>query len=801
MQRYEFVIIGGGVVGCSILYHLARSGRADALLVEKTQLTAGSTWHAAANGNTFNGSPMMAWSMKRTFDLWDEIEAESGQAITSHKVGGIMVARTEDRMDELHRLLGIGRRIGVTYQMLTPDELKAHWPMLDTSSVLGALYDPNGGHVDPYGLTHAYARAARARGAEIRQQCPVTGLRPQPDGSWIVETPQGEIQAGVIINAAGMYADEIAQLTGARLPMTNMAHHYLISEPIKEMQTLDFEPPVLRDVDIGVYARREAGGILFGIYEDESHDFGVGGMPADFSNQLLPADIDRLLPNLEQIWEALPCLAEAGIKSTVNGPFVFTPDVRPLVGWMPGQTNHFCAAGFLAGIAMSGGFGQLIGEWLTQGTPSRDLSGCDLARFGDWAIGDFALKRAHDAYATRYKQHFPNEEVHAGRPVRTSPMFERYRELGACFGMSDGWERPLWFGEPGTQPRETPTFRRSEAFDAIAKETMAVATDVALGDLLTFSQFVIEGPDAETFLRRALPGRIPKEAERMSLSPLVDKNGNLVGDMTILRVNAQRFRLFGSGGANRIHERLLQRLSKGLDVSLSNRTDETAGFVITGPNATQLAQALLGESLPAFFRGKDMFIGDCEFACTVLRLSYVGEVSYEIHCAMSDQVTLHDEIIAANGGMPPAMFGARALNTMRIEKGFARTGEELNVEITPFEAGMGGLIDEKRDDFHAASALQRIRRNPLRYRMVKFLINTQGDDPHGGEAIFAGSELAGWVSSATYGTRVKQSLGIGFLFAGYEDASNLETDILGNRCQITLLSDPAYDPLGQKPRE
>ena len=483
---------------------------------------------------------------------------------------------------------------------------------------------------------------------------------------------------------------------------------------------------------------------------------------------------------------------------TVNGPFVFTPDVRPLVGWMPGQKNHFCAAGFLAGIAMSGGFGQLIGEWLTKGTPSRDLSGCDVARYGDWAIGEFALKRAHDAYATCYKQHFPNEEVEAARPVRVTPMYERCREMGACFGMADSWERPLWFGEPGNTPLETPSFRRGEAFEAIERECASVASDVATGDLLTFSQFVVKGPDAETYLRRALPGRIPTGLGRVSLSPLVDENGNLAGDITIMKAGDQLFRMFGSGGANRIQERLLRPCVEGLDVTMTNRTDDTAGFVIAGPTATALTLNLIGGDLPAFFRGMDTKISDID--CTVLRLSFVGEVSYEIHCTMPEQLTLHDAIIAANGGTAPAMFGSRALNALRIEKGFARTGEELNVEISPFEVGMGGLIDLKRSDFYAHEELTQLKNTPSRYRMVQLLIDSVGDDPSGGEPILAGDKLAGWVSSATWGHRLNQAVGIGFLFAGHDESMELETEILGKRCRITVLSGAAFDPSGERAR-
>ncbi len=793
------VVIGGGVVGCSVLYHLARAGWRDLILVEEAQLTAGSTWHAAANGNTFNASPLFAWATKRTFDLWPEIEKESGQAIGAHQVGGLMIARTPDRINELARLRGIGKRIGVDYEMLTPDELSNYWPVLNTDTVLGAMYDPNGGHVDPYGLTQAYARAARQRGATVKQNWKVTALTPTPDGGWIVSGPMGEIRAEIIVNAAGLYADEIAKLTGARLPMVNMRHHYLITEPIEAVMAIEKEPPVFRDVDAGVYGRREGGGILFGIYEQDCRDFGFDSMPESFESQLFEPDFDRLEPELEHVFNAVPCIGESGIKSTVHGPFVFTPDVRPLLGWMPGQKNHFAAVGFLAGISMSGGFGQLIAEWIVEGVPHRDLSTCDVLRFGDWAIGDFARARGHDAYRTRYKMHFPNEEISAGRPVRTTPMHERYASMGAHFGFADGWERPNWFAGTGNKAKETPSFQRSEAHDAIARECKHVHTAAGYADLITFANYLVQGPDAETFLRKVLPGRLPKSDGRLSLSPLVNNQGGTLGDVTVLRLGDERFMLVASGAMSRIHLRTILPSAEGLDLEFINRTDTWSGFSIAGPKSREIVQTALGEqSVPAFFQGGTYKLGGTD--CVIMRLSYVGEISYEIHCPLDEQTALHDTLLnaATSAVVDLQPFGARAMNAMRIEKGLPRTGDELTIEATPFELGMDKNLDlERSDQYIGREALMSLRRARLRNRLITVIFEETDIDPVGGEPLTLDGNIVGYVSSADFGHRTQQTVAIGFLAPPLcKDGQKVTVHILGREYTGAVSLRCAFDPEG-----
>jgi dimethylglycine dehydrogenase len=802
-QHTKAVVIGGGVIGCSILYHLAKAGMTDVTLVEEAQLTSGSTWHAAAAGSTMNGSAMMSWATKRTFELWGEVEEESGQAVGAHRVTSVMIARSQDRMDEIMRLKGVGKRVGIEHELLSPNELATLFPYLNTDTVLGGLRDPRGGHVDPYGLTHAFARAARKRGATVLQDWKVKSLTQTDEGGWIVKGSGGEIHADIIINAAGLYANEVAKLTGAQLPMVNMRHQYLITEPIEEVKNLKPEPPLLRDVDAGVYARREGGGILFGIYEQDSRDFGYEGMPESFVSKLFEPDFDRIAPELEHVFGAIPCTGEHGIRSTVHGPFVFTPDGNPLVGWMPGQKNHFAAAGFLAGISLSGGFGQLISEWIVDGAPHRDMSSCDVLRFGDWAIGDYAHAKAHDTYSTRYKMHFPNEEIEAGRPVRKSPMYDRYAEMGAHFGFADGWERPNWFAGKGVKSVETPTYRRSEAHAAVAAECQAVHTSAGYTDLITFANYLVEGPDAEAFLKRVLPGRVPKKAGRLALSPLVNELGGTMGDATVLRLADDKFMMIASGALSRIHLRTLLPFAEGLDMSFSNRTNSWAGFSVAGPEArTLVEQALEGAASPGFFGCSECTINGVD--CVILRLSYVGELSYEIHCALEDQTKLHDALlqVSEQTGIALSAFGGRAMNAMRIEKGLPRTGDELTIEATPFELGMGWMLDLDREgDFVGREALLELREKPLRYRMVTIRIAETEIDPTGGEPLTVDGKLVGYISSGSYCHRVNKSLAMAFVSPEMcQNDQPVTVHILGKEYAGTVSLNCVFDPEGLRAR-
>ncbi len=700
------VVIGGGVVGCSVIYHLTKLGWKDVVLLEKEELTSGSTWHAAANGNTFNANPATAEMMRRTFDLWPILEKETGQSLSSHPVGGLMLAETPDRLDEIRRISGIGRTLGYEYELLGPNEVRQFHPLVDPTDLLGAIYDPMGGHVDPYGITMAYAKGAQAKGAEINRRTPVSGLRPLAGGDWMVETPAGEIRAGVIVNAAGFYANEIAAMTGARLPMHAMEHQYLVTEAIPEVAALDAESPVVRDVDRSYYARHEGEGYLVGIYEQDSRTFGENGMPADFAMELLPPDLDRIGSYYEAASERLPFLRDAGLKRIVNGPFCFTPDVRPLLGWMPGQRNHFCAAGFLAGISMGGGYGEQIAEWIVEGRPSIDLSDCDVARFGAWANDEFALERAHHAYSTRYKIHYPSEEIPDGRPVRKPPLYDRYVEQGAVFGNTYGWERPLWFAPEGSEARDIYSFRRGNWFDAVGMECRALRGAVGLINIQPYANYDVTGPGAANLLDRLLANRLPAADDRIRLAPLLDEKGGYIGDLTVLRLAADRYRLTGAGAMQGIHMRWFRHHGRDADATIVNRSDEIAGFSIAGPKAGQLVERLLGRDIAAvpFLSGLETKVSGIDIL--LMRIGFTGELGYELHAPLEAQIDLYDAIHAAGAAFGLRDVGARAAETLRLEKLYPRFGTELTSEVTPHETGQGCFVDLEKGDFVGRDALR-----------------------------------------------------------------------------------------------
>ena len=573
MERVKVVVIGGGIVGASVLYHLARRGVGPCVLLEKSVLTAGSTWHAAANGNSVAALPNVARLQRRSIEIYPEVEEETGVAVSIHRPGGLFLATNADRLAEYRTLHGRGRRLGFGWRMISPEEVAERHPLTNVDGVLGGLWGDDDGHIDPYGATQAMARGARMRGAEVREHCAVRALRPEGDG-WVVTTDAGEIAAETIVNAAGLWADEVAAMTGAGLPMVRMEHHYLITEAIPEIAALGRELPLIRDGDSSFYMRQERHGLLLGVYEADATPWAVGGVPRDFGQELLPDAVDRLMPNLEQAFERFPALASAGIGKVVNGPFCFTPDGMPLIGPMPGQRGHFCAAGFLAGLNMGAGFGEAIAEWIDTGRTRLDLSACDVGRYGDWAVGRFALERCRDTYAHRYQLHYPFEERDAGRPARSFPLYDRHRALGAVMGPVNGWERPLWYAPHGTEARDAYAFARQNWFDAVCAEMRAVRTGVGAMDASAFAKYRVEGPGAEAWLARMIAGALPSKPMRIRLAHMLHEDGGIVAEFSITRLDDGAFLLLGASAAEQIHLRWMERhLEKGVSVRCRHRRD------------------------------------------------------------------------------------------------------------------------------------------------------------------------------------------------------------------------------------
>lgn len=795
MERVEVAVIGGGILGASILYHLARRGLGPCLLLEKSVLTAGSTWHAAANGNSFAALPNIARLQKRSIEIYPEVEEETGVAISIHRPGGLFIATNEDRLAEYRILHGRGRRLGFGWRMITPEEVAERHPLTNIEGVLGALWGDDDGHVDPYGATQAMAKGARMRGAEVREHCPVRGLT-QTDDGWIIETETGEIAARTIVNAGGLWADEIAAMTGAGLPMVRMEHHYLITETIPQVAARRAELPLIRDGDSSFYMRQERGGFLLGVYEQAATPWAVDGVPHDFGQELLPDALDRLLPNLEQAFERFPVLAETGISKVVNGPFCFTPDGLPLIGWMPGQKGHFCAAGFLAGLNMGPGFGEAVAEWVDTGRTRLDLSSCDVARYGDWALGDFAHARAKDTYAHRYQLHYPFEERAAGRPVRSFPLYDRHVALGAVMGPVNGWERPLWYAGAGQEGRDEYGFSRQNWFDAVCREMHAVRSGVGVMDASAFAKYQVEGPQAEAWLLRMIAGRLP-DPMRVRLAHMLDAAGGIVAEFSITRLDDGAFLLIGASAAQQIHLRWMERhLEDG--VSVRPVTAEMGALAVQGPGARDMLAAITHADLSndAFAWMRAQRIEVAGVPCLAMRVSFVGELGWELYCAPDDLGMLWDAM-ARNGAIP---FGARALDWLRLEKGFARYGSEISCEVTPHEIGMGFTMHPEKPGFIGRDAVVNV---PLRWHLRQLSVAEGGAmDPVGQETILADDgSVAGYVTSGGYGATVGMPLAMALLNPGFEDgARGLNLDVQGKMVPAKVLMQAPHDPDGLRMR-
>ncbi len=805
MTKVKVVVIGGGIIGTSILYHLAKRGWSDCVLLEKTVLTAGSTWHAAANGNTLNPIPNIARLQRNSIALYSRLEEETGQSISQKRPGGLMIATTNDRMSEYRATHATGRRLGFKYELIGPEEILHRHPLTNVDGVIGALWEPLDGHIDPFGTTQALAIGARKMGATIRQHSEVMDLHQESNGSWRVITKNEDYTANWIVNAAGLWANDVAKLTGAKLAMTPMEHHYLITESVPQIKSLNKELPLIRDPDASFYMRQELNGLLLGIYENRPKPWGVNGIAKHFEQELLPSDLDRLLPNLQLAFERFPALTDVGIKKDVNGPFVFSPDARPLLGPMPGQRNHFCAAAFIAGLNMGGGFGDLIAEWIMTGRTDMDMSSCDVGRFGDWGANDnYRVTRAIDTYATRYHQHYPHEERNAGRPVRTFPLYEHQQAKGAVFGSANGWERPTWFAVNGEDAHDIYSFGRQNWFDTVGEEARAVRRDCGLMDASVFAKYRVAGAQAKAFLEQLLACSIPSRTGQIRLAHMLDKTGGIIGEFSIVQRKTGVYFLVGAAAAETMHMRWMLEEARDFDCHIECVSAEQSVLALAGPYSRKVLQKLThtdvsNRALP-FLNAIELSIDNiCVYA---LRVSFTGELGYELYSDVHDQVALYYKLHEAGSEFGLRDFGARALDALRLEKGYPRYGSELNTEVTPFEAGLGFAIDMHRGGFTGYEALVATKRdNRIRHQIVSISIEEGEADPVANETLFCEGEIAGYVTSGAYGYNVGQALAMALLKPAYAQAGqNLQVDILGKHRNASVVAGAHFDPAGVRMR-
>jgi len=797
------VVVGGGVVGCSVLYHLAKMGWRDIVLLERSELTSGSSWHAAGVIHTINADPNIARLQGYTIQLYDEIETLSGQSVGSHRPGGIYLASSPERLDYLKQERAKARYMGLDTEFISLEEAARLNPLIDPSKYLGALFEPLDGHIDPSGVTHAYAKSARHYGAEIHRETPVIETNPRPDGGWDVVTAKGTIRAEHLVNAGGLWAREVGRLAGIALPLQPMEHHYLITETIPEVAAHGAEIAVTVDYEGNAYTRQEHQGVLLGTYEPACKPWAVEGTPPDFGHELLQPDIDRFADRLQIAFERMPALARAGIKDMINGPFTFGPDGNPLIGPVPGLTNYWVAVGVMAGFCQGGGVGLCLAEWMIEGEPAIDVWAMDVARFGEFATRDYGTLKAAENYARRFILTYPNEELPAARKQKTTAIYDRLVAKGAVMGAAFGLEHALWFADSPDTARETPSFRRSNAFPFVAEECRAVREGVGAIEIANFAKHEIRGPGAEAFLDRLAANRLPREG-RLALTPLLTPKGKLYGDLTVARLGDERFVVFGSGAAQEMHRRWFELHLPERGVAYRNRSDELHGISIAGPRSRELLARLTRDDVSAAaFKFRDIrrtVVGGVP--CLLARVSFTGELGYEIYCAPQYQLALYEAIERAGADLGLRWFGARALMSLRLEKNWGVWTLDFRPDFTAAESGLDAFVrcDKDAPFVGREAALAERERGPEK-RLVALVVEADEVDANRDEPLFHDGACVGYVTSGGYAHYTGHSVALGYVASALaRDDATFEVEILGERRPARVQPRPLYDPEGARMR-
>jgi dimethylglycine dehydrogenase len=800
------VVIGGGVVGCSVLYHLARAGWTDVMLIERAELTSGSTWHAAGGFHTLNGDPNVAKLQQYTVELYKEIEALSGQSCGLHLTGGVMLAGTRERMDWLRMAHAKGRYLGMRTEIISAAEAKALLPLMEESEFAGAMWDPFEGHLDPYGTTHAYAKSARMKGAEIVLRTRVTDLVQRADGTWDVVTDGGTVHAEHVVNCGGLWAREVGRMVGLKLPVLAMEHMYLLTEDMPEVAELNRatgkEMITALDFEGEIYMRQERGGILLGTYEQACRPWSEKETPWDFGQDLLEPDLERIAPQLEIGFRHFPAFERAGIRKVINGPFTFAPDGNPLVGPIKGLGNFWVACGVMAGFSQGGGVGLALSNWMVEGDPGFDVFGMDVARYGDWTTLGHTNAKVRENYARRFRIRFPNEELPAARPFRTTPIYDRLAERHAVFGDITGLEHALWFAPSREGARDVFSFHRSNDFLHVAAECRAVREAVGLLEIANFAKYEVTGSGAEAWLDDLLPNRLPRPG-RMVLTPMLNENGMLIGDFTLAREADDRFMIFGSGLAEAYHMRWFLSRLPAWGVSLRPLGLDLVGLQIAGPRSRDLLARVAGRDVS---NAAFPFMSIARFDVGILpglvgRVSYTGDLGYEIWVRPEHQRALFDLVMATGEDLGIRPFGARALNSLRLEKSFGSWSREYRPIYTPWEAGLERFVSIQKPAFIGREAALRARDRGRDHRLATFVVDALDADVIGDEPIWQGGTVVGWVTSGGYAHASRASVALGYVRGeAFAPDAPYEIEIIGERRPARMTPEPLFDRAGARMR-
>lgn len=796
-------VIGGGVVGCSVLYHLTKLGWRDVMLVERSELTSGSTWHAAGGFHTLNGDTNMAALQGYTIKLYKELEDITGMSCGLHHVGGVTLADTEERFDMLLAERAKHRFMGLETEIVGPEEIKKIAPVTNTEGIIGALYDPLDGHLDPSGTTHAYAKAARMGGATIQTHTKVLKTTQRPDGSWTILTDKGTIHAEHIVNAAGLWAREVGAMAGIYFPLHPMEHQYIVTDEVplvRDLMADGIEHPHVMDPSGESYLRQEGKGLCIGFYEQPCRPWAVDGTPWDFGHELLPDDFDKIEDSINFAYARFPALAEVGVKSVIHGPFTFAPDGNPLVGPVNGVRNYWSACAVMAGFSQGGGVGLMLAQWMVEGECERDTSAMDVARFGDWITPGYTRPKVIENYQKRFSVSYPNEELPAGRPFRTTPMYDTFDKMGAVWGHQYGLEVVNYFAEDSEARFETPSFRRSNAFEATAREVRAVRETAGINEVHNFGKYRVSGANARLWLDRIMAGKVPKPG-KLSLTPMLSPKGRIIGDFTISCLDDTEFQLTASYGAQAYHMRWFQQNASD-SVEVENISDQRTGFQIAGPRARDILAASTRADISdmGFMEVRRLTVGMVD--CIVQRVSYTGDLGYEIYCDLPSQRALWASLWQAGAAYGMRPFGMRAMMSLRLDKGFGSWLSEYSPDYTAAETGLDRFIAFKKEaPFIGRAAAEKERAAGPARRLCSFEVEAEFADVHAYEPIWIGDRVVGFCTSGGYSHYAQKSIAIGFVPAELSALDlEVEIEILGHRRRARKITTPLFDADGARMR-
>ncbi|MGH1543390.1 MAG: GcvT family protein [Arenicella sp.] len=814
-NKTDVLVIGGGIAGVSTLYHLTQMGWTDVMLTEKIELTSGSTWHAAGNLPHFSNSYNILKLQQYSIDLYSRLEELTGQSVDHHQTGAVRLAHTQDRMDEFERVVAMSDLAGLDLEMISLERLKELYPFLNTDGLLGAMWDPADGHIDPTSVTNAMAAGARAGGATIVRNNPVEAIEQQDDGRWLVTTPQGVIDAGIIVNAAGFRGNEVAAMVGHQLPMISMEHQFIVTDNLEELEQRDTMLPMLRDPDVSYYLRQEGKGFILGPYEKGGIPWATDGVPAAFGQELLQPSLDRIEDILCTAMEQVEIVAQAGIKTVVNGPITYTPDGHPLIGPVHGYDNYFVCTGFNFGIVQGGGAGYFMAQWIVDGHPELELFELDPRRFGDYADHDFSIAKATEVYANEYQLGYPNE--YAMRPAvrgkKKSSIYETQKSKNAVFGAYYGWERPSWYAPEGMEPIENHSFRRGNWFEPVAAECKHVQEKVGILDLSPFTKFEISGAKAKEWLQSFSPNYIPGKAGEIALSHPLTEGGGVAWEFSITKLENDSYYMMAPAAAELLIEDWLnQRMPSDGSVTLKNITQDYGTLVLAGPDArkvlSKITDANVSHEAFPWFTGQEINVAGVPVRA--LRMNFVGELGWELHHPIEHQQALYDALIEAGNEFEIADFGLRAMDSMRIEKGYPMWGHDMNTEFTVLESNLGWFVKFDNNNFEGKAALEKQKESGIRYKLVVLeLHNTLVDAASGMEPVYFNKQVIGQVSSGCYGHRTQKSLALAYIDTNVFDlekmslidttgcdSSGLTVRVLGDHYSASVTSGCVYDPKG-----